>query len=93
MTFMWRKVSRVAGENFEGECVMKKLLAFLLVLGMASMASAAVSFSAASVDVLDDGTPVAVSIDSDVSGTFLGYVGPMASLIVEAAAGPEAGCS
>ncbi|MBN1765957.1 MAG: PEP-CTERM sorting domain-containing protein [Sedimentisphaerales bacterium] len=53
---------------------MKKLLAILLVLGMASMASAALSLSSSSVDILAGGTAT-VYVVSDAADVWEGYIG------------------
>ena len=75
---------------------MKKLLVLMLVLGVASMASAALTFTADTVTVAT-GATVGVGINSDIGGAaWVGYVGyvpgnaVVSGVVATAAAGPDA---
>ena len=75
---------------------MKKILVLMLVLGIASMASAALTFSVNAVEVLV-GETVDVGIESDVDAfAWTGYVGyapghaELTGMVATAAAGPDA---
>ena len=75
---------------------MKKILVLMLVLGMTSMASAALTFSVDTVTILTGATTV-VGIESDVAGfAWTGYVGyapgnaELTGMVATAAAGPDA---